>query len=908
MKKVFVCSLAVCLLLSAAAWNPPIAVAADTSSPSEGWDISWEAGVSTITWAAVDGAAYYDISHNGAHLGVFTPVGMVRADEPLTFSYASANPKYANYFKVTAKNGGVTVGEQLISLERKIFGDNCYFYDSAYHTAADALAEINPIGLAMGSLPLATSEKSPNRYAMFFKPGNYVSNTHTLIGFFTGFYGLGRLPAEVALSGVRCQSQFGSCNACTFYRSIENVEVRNYAGGTDQYSGFNWCVSQGAPARRVSSVAQCCMAFGGPGPNDWSSPGYFADCVFQAGFANVPSQQLYTRNCSLTGAYTGVFWNTFIHGCTGSFPADSGSGWSEGNHVTNLPSVEKIREKPFLYLDGGEYKVFVPDWRTDASGVSWGSGKANGGMGPGESLDLLENFHIAFPGDTAASINAALAQGKNLLLTPGIYMLEKPIHVTRPGAIVLALGYASLVPDEGNQWGAMLVEDVGGVIVTGLYFETFYSSVYLLRVGETGCRADHSDNPIFLQDLNFEIGGTLMKHVQVDAACQINSSDVICDHFWMEREDHGVAPNGGMSYNDGPGYSVGWTINETDYGLIVSGDRVTCNALFNEAFQKYTAYWEGDYGKVFFYQNETPYDPTSQAAWMSHEGAINGYAQYKVASKVDHHMGIGLGVYGCLSRANNVYAVNAYEVPIKSGVTLDHICMQNYGNPGTHFRYLINQWSTTANYGNNAFYLNHYPPSNLANAGIQPVDAPDDPDFIIPDYGSRSLSRPLPGVTVTGQFRSYNPNGCASVQLLRDGGMTYSADIAYKAGYGQTTQDFTFKNVEPGDYTLVITKDAHTTFTVQKVTVGDGGLDLTQDNRFSGGVMTLLCGDINGDGMINDSDLAELWKAANYNKSASDPGVNKLCDLNGDGMINDSDLAILWAAANYNKGAVLVVP
>ena len=70
--------------------------------------------------------------------------------------------------------------------------------------------------------------------------------------------------------------------------------------------------------------------------------------------------------------------------------------------------------------------------------------------------------------------------------------------------------------------------------------------------------------------------------------------------------------------------------------------------------------------------------------------------------------------------------------------------------------------------------------------------------------------------------------------------------------------------------------------------------------------MTLRCGDINNDGMINDADLAILWLSTNYNKSAGAPGVNSRCDLNGDGMINDADLAILWLAANYNKGAVIV--
>ena len=44
----------------------------------------------------------------------------------------------------------------------------------------------------------------------------------------------------------------------------------------------------------------------------------------------------------------------------------------------------------------------------------------------------IEQFHLAHAGkDTAATINAALAAGKNLLLTPGIYHLEDAIRVVR---------------------------------------------------------------------------------------------------------------------------------------------------------------------------------------------------------------------------------------------------------------------------------------------------------------------------------------------------------------------------------------------------------------------------------------------------------------------------------------------
>ena len=64
----------------------------------------------------------------------------------------------------------------------------------------------------------------------------------------------------------------------------------------------------------------------------------------------------------------------------------------------------------------------------------------------------------------------------------------------------------------------------------------------------------------------------------------------------------------------------------------------------------------------------------------------------------------------------------------------------------------------------------------------------------------------------------------------------------------------------------------------------------------------MLCGDINGDGNINVTDLNTVWNAANYNKAAS-AADNALTDLNGDGNVNVSDLNILWNAANYNKNA-----
>ncbi|MCL1975953.1 MAG: dockerin type I domain-containing protein [Firmicutes bacterium] len=164
----------------------------------------------------------------------------------------------------------------------------------------------------------------------------------------------------------------------------------------------------------------------------------------------------------------------------------------------------------------------------------------------------------------------------------------------------------------------------------------------------------------------------------------------------------------------------------------------------------------------------------------------------------------------------------------------------------------------------------------------------------------------LKGVKVSGIIKSYNPAKPAQIQLIQDGRSLYTIYTATIHDiYGQAEQKFLFPNVAPGTYDLVITKEAHTKFTVKNIEVGEAGLDLTQDPRPAVQLMTLRCGDLNGDGMINNSDLMILWNIANYNKSAAE-ALNSLGDLNGDGMINNLDLTILWLPYNYNRGEIIV--
>ncbi|MDR0491779.1 MAG: hypothetical protein LBH28_11100, partial [Oscillospiraceae bacterium] len=87
------------------------------------------------------------------------------------------------------------------------------------------------------------------------------------------------------------------------------------------------------------------------------------------------------------------------------------------------------------------------------------------------------------------------------------------------------------------------------------------------------------------------------------------------------------------------------------------------------------------------------------------------------------------------------------------------------------------------------------------------------------------------GVKVSGKIKSYNPKNPITIRLLKNGEVAYTATIQSGAGYGQVEQSFTIPGVAPGTYSLVITKSAHTKFTVQTVVVGGADVDLTQDGR-----------------------------------------------------------------------------
>ena len=158
---------------------------------------------------------------------------------------------------------------------------------------------------------------------------------------------------------------------------------------------------------------------------------------------------------------------------------------------------------------------------------------------------------------------------------------------------------------------------------------------------------------------------------------------------------------------------------------------------------------------------------------------------------------------------------------------------------------------------------------------------------------------------VAGRILSYNPGEQTTVTLMRGGVEAYKTKIEAINGIGQVNQAFAFDGVEPGTYDLVVTKQAHLTYTLTDVIVGSDDVDLTQNSDQSISMIILPCGDINGDGFINSSDLSILILPSNYNKKSTDAGVNSHADLTGAGWVDSSSLSVIILPANYNKTRVV---
>jgi hypothetical protein len=552
------------------------------------------------------------------------------------------------------------------------FGPNVCVFSSAM-SQASIQADLDAI--ATEQVPVG-SQFDSQRYAVFFEPGTYGSAADPLVfqvGYYTQVAGLGALPQDTVVNGAidvfnnLCTAGTSSCNSDdNFWRSLSNLSLNVHLPATapayappvvDAYgagcanSAEIWSASQAAPMRRVivngSVVFQdYCAA------NDYASGGFIADSEITGALDFYGNQQYLVRNSSI-GSANGCpqgLWNMVYSGVKGA-PAPVFTGQCQQNTV--LAASPVTQEEPFLYTDSrGAFRVFVPTAQANSSGASWSSGTEAGRSVP------LSSFFVATPATPVAAIDVALALGKNLALTPGVYNLSAPILVSRPDTVVLGLGFATLIPQRGN--AAMVVVPNTGVKVSGLIIDAGpVNSPVLLIVGSPRPASGAAANPDVIGDVFFRIGGAETTATSATVSLLDNASHSIIDDVWAWRADHG---------ND-----VGWTANTGASGVVVTGDNVTAYGLAVEHYQKSEVIWTGQGGTDVFFQNELPYDPPSQAAW-NESATFDGYPAFQVGARVKTFQGYGMGSYVVfIDTPATLHVSAAFQAPQAPGVRFNDV-------------------------------------------------------------------------------------------------------------------------------------------------------------------------------------------------------------------------------------------
>jgi hypothetical protein len=498
------------------------------------------------------------------------------------------------------------------------FGENVFVFDPAM--------DMKKIQILIDTLfnrqALAKSEFNKNRYALLFKPGTY--NLDIQVGYYMQVVGLGASPEDVVIKGaIRSNTTHHNSVLTNFWRAVENITI---VPTTD--STVVWGVSQAAPMRRVHIKGNLNLFDKG-----YASGGFLADSKIDGVVSSGPQQQWLSRN-TVWRKWVGGNWNMMFIGVPGA-PSEN---WPE-KPFTTIDKTPVIREKPYITFIRNGFEIKVPQTEYNSSGATWTNPSRI------DKSVSIQDFYVARAGkDNSESINNALKKGKNLLFSPGIYLLDKTIRVTRKGTIIMGLGFPSLMPVNGHS--AVELSDVDGITFCGITIDAGpVKSESLFVAGEKGSVKSHEADPTFLYDIFFRVGGPSEGSASV--CMVINSQNVYIDHTWLWRADHG---NG-----------VGWNKNRCANGLIVNGDDVTIYGLFNEHFQEYQTLWNGNNGKVYFYQSEMPYDPPTVDSWK-HDNT-NGYASYKVSENVKMHEAWGIGIYNVFYDAP-VIVDNAIETPV----------------------------------------------------------------------------------------------------------------------------------------------------------------------------------------------------------------------------------------------------
>jgi hypothetical protein len=533
-----------------------------------------------------------------------------------------------------------------------------------------------------------TSDKhfSSDRHALLFAPGVY-RGIDVEIGYYVQLAGLGR--SADAVTFVDCgpyvpamnkhlpvQGQGPGSSLDTFWRSAENFCIEGH---------MKWAVSQAAPLRRVHVTRDLLLFDNGA----YASGGHLANSKVDGTLKAGGQQQFLVRNVELGKRAEGGAWSMVYSGCSGDVP-DAWPGSDTTAAISVIPTPKVRMEKPYIAMkeDGIQFELRVPRALRQPTAT----------VGPllnGEHEDVRDFGRVRVmraDSSTTQDIQDALDQGKDVVLAPGIFTLERTLELRHPDQVLLGLGLATLVAPTDGSPAVHVAPRVPGVRIAGIMLEASErektttlknSPSTLFEWGDDGDDdkdPGNEDSPGGLFDIFVRVGGAVSgdrTRISVDYMMRLHSGHIVGDNLWLWRADHGaLGPDETANYPDiSPIY---WQTNKDEFrvetGAEFNGDDIHVSGLAVEHANGHQTLWNGERGSVQFYQCELPYG-------AGHEFAHNEYRGYKVGSNVTTHEIHAPGIYSNF-RDDYVGVSTAIEHPESPAVVLHNPFAVKLDNKG----------------------------------------------------------------------------------------------------------------------------------------------------------------------------------------------------------------------------------
>ena len=237
-----------------------------------------------------------------------------------------------------------------------------------------------------------------------------------------------------------------------------------------------------------------------------------------------------------------------------------------------------------------------------------------------------------------------------------------PIQVTKPGTIVMGLGFATLKPVKGT--AAMTVADVDGVTIAGLLFDAGETeSPVLLEVGRRGQQgAATARTPHFLPTSSSASAAQASARRRSRSPSTPATSSSTTHGYGAPTTAPASAGRATPARTDGRRTAT-MSPRMASSSSTTSSTRCCGRATADEP------------------TSTSPRSPTIRPTRPSTPAApnVNGWASYKVADNVTSHEAWGLGVYSVF-RHPDVVLTRAIEVPKTPGVQFHHMITVALGN------------------------------------------------------------------------------------------------------------------------------------------------------------------------------------------------------------------------------------